>query len=155
MTQFQAQDPDYIAKLNAIFEHQGIMQTFGAKISQAEPGRLEMVLPMSAAITQHNGFAHAGAITTLMDSACGGAAYSLMAAGSGVLTIEFKASFLSPAAGDRFRMVGQVIKPGRSVSFTEAKAFAITGSDEKLIATMTATMMRVDGGLAAPTTAKP
>lgn len=154
MTQFQAQDPDFIAKLHSIFDHQGIMKTFGAEIGPAEPGRVEMRLPMSPAITQHNGFAHAGAITTLMDSACGGAAYSLMPPGSGVLTIEFKASFMSPAAGDSFRMVGQVIKPGRSVSFTEAKAFAVTDAGEKLIATMTASMMRVDGGLAAPTKTK-
>ena len=62
-----------------------------------------------------------------------------------VLTIEFKINLLAPAKGQRFRMVGQVIKPGRTITVVEGQAFAIDGAQEKLIATMGCTLMAVVG----------
>ena len=55
-------------------------------------------------------------------------------------------SELAPAQGRSFRMVGEVLKPGRTISVTEARAYAL-GDDgrEKLIASMNATMMVVTG----------
>ncbi|MEP6792117.1 MAG: PaaI family thioesterase, partial [Ramlibacter sp.] len=62
-----------------------------------------------------------------------------------VLTIEFKINLLAPAKGQRFRMVGEVVKPGRTVTVVEGKAFAIDEGREKLVATMHATLMAVVG----------
>jgi acyl-coenzyme A thioesterase PaaI-like protein len=42
-------------------------------------------------------------------------------------------------------MEGQVIKPGRTITVVEGRAFAIDGGKEKLIATMTATEMTITG----------
>ncbi len=78
-----------------------------------------------------------------MDSACGYAAFTLMPAEARVLTIEFKINLLAPAAGDHFRAVGKVRKPGRSVFVAEAELFARSDATDKLIATMTGTLMAV------------
>src|SRR2546429_7863997 len=43
--------------------------------------------------------------------------------------------FRSPAKGQRFRMEGRVIKPGRTIIVTEGRAYAIDEGREKLIAT--------------------
>jgi acyl-coenzyme A thioesterase PaaI-like protein len=58
-----------------------------------------------------------------------------------VLTVEFKINLLAPAQGERFIFRGRVVKPGRTITVCEAQAFAIDGSAEKLIATMSATLM--------------
>jgi len=52
---------------------------------------------------------------------------------------------LAPAQGERFRMEGLVIKPGRTVTVAEGRAFAIDGGREKLIATMSCTLMALLG----------
>ena len=96
-------------------------------------------------LTQQHGFLHAGMVATALDSACGYAGFTLMAADAAVLTIEFKINLLAPAKGERFRMEGRVLKPGRTITVCEGRAFAIDGSQEKLIATMGCTLMAVTG----------
>ena len=75
-------------------------------------------------------------VATALDSACGYAASTLMPADAGVLTIEYKINLLAPAQGQRFRMEGLVVKPGRTITVAEGRAFAIDDGREKLIATM-------------------
>ena len=80
-----------------------------------------------------------------MDSACGYAALSLMPADAAVLTIEFKVNLLAPGQGERFLARGRVLKPGRTVTVATGEVLALTGSEERLVATMTATIMSVRG----------
>lgn len=82
-------------------------------------------------------------MTTGLDSACGYAAFSLMDKEAAVLTVEFKTNLLAPASGERFLFRGEVLKPGRTLTVCEAKAFAVAGASEKLVATMTGTLMAV------------
>ena len=58
-----------------------------------------------------------------------------------ILTVEFKLNLLAPAQGERFVFTGKVVKPGRTITVCEAQAFAISGGEEKLIATMSGTLM--------------
>ena len=138
-------NPDAVARMRADFDRQGAMASMGITVGDVAPGRVVLEMPFNAAFSQHHGFVHAGVITTAMDSACGFAAFTLMEADAEVLTVEFKCNFMSPAKGDRFRFEGNVIKPGRTLTFTEGRALAITGTDEKQIATISATMMAVRG----------
>jgi acyl-coenzyme A thioesterase PaaI-like protein len=68
-----------------------------------------------------------------------------MSADAGVLTIEYKINLLAPAQGELFRMEGRVVKPGRTISVTEGRAYAIHEGRSKLIATMGATLMTIVG----------
>lgn len=142
---FEPKDPDYAARVRASFARQAAMKTIGATLAAVEPGRVVIELPWAQALTQQHGFLHAGMVATGLDSACGYAGFSLMPANAGVLTIEYKINLLAPAQGQSFRMEGLVIKPGRTVSVTEGRAWAIDGGREKLIATMACTLMAVVG----------
>jgi acyl-coenzyme A thioesterase PaaI-like protein len=64
-----------------------------------------------------------------------------MPAGSDILTVEFKTNLLAPAKGERFAFRASVIKPGRTLTVCEARAFAEADGIESLIATMTGTLM--------------
>ena len=142
---FMPKDPAYAARVRDSFALQGAMATVGAQLVQVEPGQVTIELVWATGLCQQHGFLHAGMVATALDSACGYAGFSLMPAGAGVLTIEFKINLLAPAKGQRFRMVGQVIKPGRTVTVTEGRAYAIDDGREKLIATMGATLMTITG----------
>ncbi|SIT91816.1 uncharacterized domain 1-containing protein [Yoonia rosea] len=138
-------DPQSVARMRADFDRQGAMQTMGITVADVVPGRVVLEMPFNPAFSQHHGFIHAGTITSGMDSACGFAALTLMDAESEVLTVEFKCSFMAPAKGQSFRFEGNVLKSGRTLTFTEGRAIAIDGMQEKMIATITATMMAVRG----------
>ena len=143
---FEPQDPGFAARVRASFDRQAAMATLGASLQAVEPGRVVIELPFSQHLTQQHGFLHAGMVAAALDSACGYAASTLMPAEAGVLTIEFKINLLAPAQGERFRMVGEVLKPGRTVTVTEGKAWAIDAQGrEKLVATLGATLMTVTG----------
>jgi uncharacterized protein (TIGR00369 family) len=118
------------------------MQTLGVTITRLEPGEIEFAMPYQSAFTQQHGFMHAGIITTVLDTACGCAAFSLMPADAAVLTVEFKSNFLAPAKGVRFLFRGRVIKPGRTITVCDGQAFALDEDGrERLISTMSGTLM--------------
>src|SRR5688572_19107278 len=142
---FTPSDPDFAARVRASYERQAAMRTIGASLALVEPGKVVIELPWAQPLTQQHGFLHAGMVATALDSACGYAGFSLMPADAAVLTIEYKINLLAPAEGERFRMEGLVIKPGRTVTVTEGKAYAVDGGREKLIATMACTLMAVFG----------
>lgn len=143
MPNFDPPDRDYESRVRASFAAQALMRTLGATLAQVSAGEVRIELPFSAALTQQNGFVHAGVITSIVDSACGYAAYSLMPVGTGVLTVEFKVNLLSPAKGERFVAIGKVIKPGRTLTVCSGEVSAASGGERKIVALMQATMMQV------------
>ena len=142
---FEPRNPDFEARVRESFARQAAMRTLGATLTVVKPGRVEITLPWAEPLTQQHGFLHAGMVATALDSACGYAGFSLMALEAAVLTIEFKINLLAPAQGQSFRMVGTVVKPGRTVTVCEGQAWAIDGGQEKLVATMGCTLMAVVG----------
>jgi len=139
---FLPKDPNFDKRVRASFARQRVMQTLGVEIARLEPGEIELTMPHALAFTQQHGFMHAGIVTTALDSACGYAAFSLMPADATVLTVEFKTNFIAPAQGDRFVFRANVVKPGRTLTVCDARAFALDQSaGERLIATMTGTLM--------------
>lgn len=137
---------DFEARVRESFARQKAMTTIGAELTAVTPGMVEIEMPFSDIFTQQHGFLHAGVISTALDSACGYAAYSMMPEDAAVLTIEFKVNLLAPGRGERFLFRGSVTKPGRTIIVADGQAYAHDGDGEaKLIATMTGTMMVVEG----------
>jgi uncharacterized protein (TIGR00369 family) len=131
------------ARVRNSFDKQAFMATLGAVLSRVTPGEVTIELPFRADLTQQHGFLHAGVVTSIVDSACGYAALSVMPEGAAVLSVEFKVNLLAPAQGERFLARGRVLKAGRTLVVTAGDVFALKGDEEMLIATMLATMMTV------------
>lgn len=139
----QAQDPDYQARTHSSFNRQAVMKTLDARLHIQKPGKVSIHFPYKADFTQQNGYVHAGIVATVLDSACGYAAYTLMPANADVLTVEFKVNLLRPARGDRFTATASVVKAGRTLTVAEAALHSPEYGDHKPVATMTATIMTV------------
>lgn len=106
------------------FARQGMMATLGAVITDLEPGRCVISLPLGSHLSQQQGAAHAAATFAIGDSAAGYAALTLMADGVEVMTVEMKINLLSPATGVRLLAEGRVIKAGRRISVVGAEVLA-------------------------------
>jgi uncharacterized protein (TIGR00369 family) len=141
MLRFEPKNPDFHALAMATFDRQPAMRTLGIKLLRLEPGAVELSMAYSPDFTQQNGFVHAGIITAGLDNACGIAAFTLMPKGADILTVEFKTNLLAPAKGQRFFFRAHVVKPGRTLTVCEARAYALHEDSESLVASMTGTLM--------------
>lgn len=141
MSEFAPLDPDFEKRVRESFAVQSVMGLVGARMNRIEPGSAELELPFRKDLTQQDGFIHAGIVTTILDSACGYAAYTLMPSGSRVLSVEFKVNLLAPASGERLVARAEVKRAGRTLTVCTADAFAVENGNEKLCATMLATMI--------------
>ena len=144
MNEFDPRDPAFEARVRASFERQKVMAELGATLGDIRAGAVEIRFPFQERFSQQHGFLHAGIVATVLDSACGYAAYSLMPADAGVLSIEFKINLLAPASGDHFVARAKVLRPGRTVTVCQGSVFAIQkGSGETRVASMQASIMAV------------
>ena len=125
---FEPRDPDYERKVRASFGKQSIMQLLADSLTRVEPGLVEIELPFRQDLTQQHDYVHAGVSTTIGDSAGGYAAFSLMAPGTSVLTVEYKVNLLAPADGELFVAQGRVLRAGRRLTICEFDVHAVTGS---------------------------
>src|SRR5688500_13704856 len=136
---FEPRDPDVEARVRASFARQRALHTLGASIVRVEAGEVELELLFRDDLTQQHGFLHAGIVTTLVDSACGYAALSLMDTESAVLSVEYKVNLLAPAVGERMRAIGRVIKTGRTLVVCTGEVIAVSGASESTVTVMQAT----------------
>jgi uncharacterized protein (TIGR00369 family) len=142
---FTPADAAFEQRVRSSFARQRLMNLIGAELTSVSPGEVVIELPFREDLTQQHGYLHAAILTAIVDSACGYAAYTLMPADTAVLTVEYKANFLAPAAGRRFVAHGRVTKPGRTLTVTAGDVVAETEAGQKPVATMLATMMTVSG----------
>lgn len=141
MPKFNPQDPQFEARVRSSFARQTLMQTIGAEMTKVAAGEVEIELAYRDDLAQQHGYLHAGVITAIVDSACGYAAMTLTRAVEDILTIEYKANFVAPATGEKMIARSRVLRAGRKVTVCAGDVFALRDGEERLIATMLATMM--------------
>lgn len=134
-------NPAFAEEIAHSFAKQTVMALIGAELTRVEPGIIEITLPYRADLAQQHNYLHAGIVTTIADSACGYAAYSLMPPNSEVLSVEFKVNLLRPAKGETFSAIAEVIKSGKTLTVVRADVFGVDGDRRDLIATMLGTMI--------------
>src|SRR4026208_1004236 len=138
----QPRNPSFAEEIKQSFAKQTIMGLIGAELTRVEPGIVEIALAYRPDLAQQHGYLHAGIVTTIADSACGYAAYSLMPPGSEVLSVEFKVNLLRPAKGEMFLASAEVVKAGKTLTVVRADVFGVDGEGQReLVATMLGTMI--------------
>jgi len=144
MTAFEPGSADYERRARESFARQAAMRLIGAEMTRVDPGRVEIVLPFSEQVTQQHGFIHAGITSAIADTAGGFAAFTLFPPDASVLTAEYKINLLSPAVGPRLVAVGEVVKPGRTLTTCEVAVYnEAADGRRKLCAKLLQTLARV------------
>jgi len=145
MTGFSPKDPDFVNRVQTSFDAQGIMGHIGARLRSVTPGACEIELPYSDEVSQQHGFFHGGVVGTIADSAGGYAAFSLMDADDGILTVEYKLNLMAPASGDLLIARGEVVRPGRILTVARAEVAIVKDGEETPCAALQQTLMRIVG----------
>ena len=123
---------DPLATIRAINDSAAFNRWLGIEVLSAGEGRAEIALAWRPELGQYAGFLHAALIGGLVDTACGFAAATQVGR---VLASHYAVNCLRPAVGERFVARARVVKPGRTQVFTACELFAVSGGEEKLVAT--------------------
>ena len=145
MPTLAAPDPGFAQRVSESFARLELMNTIGARLVKVAAGAVEIDMPVRDDLTQQHGYVAAAVVTALVDTACGYAAMSLMPAGSGVVTVEYKVNFTAPARGERLLARGHVLKAGRRLTVCAGDVYALASGAEHPVATMLATMVALEG----------
>jgi uncharacterized protein (TIGR00369 family) len=146
-TEFKATNPDYAAAVRESFGRQGLMHTLGARIVTVEPGLCVIEMTYAPGVSQQQGYFHGGAIGAIADNAAGYAAYSLMPAGSEILTVEYKINLVRPALPPTLRAEGRVLRAGKTLTICRADVYHMKegGAGElEACALLQSTLMRLE-----------
>ncbi|MEV6701982.1 PaaI family thioesterase [Streptomyces sp. NPDC051453] len=120
------------------------MAHLGARLTRIAPGVVHIVLASRPEVTQQHGYFHAGATSSIADSAGGYAAFTLFPENTDVLTVEYKINLLAPALGNHLEAVGTVLKAGRTLTVCQLEVFAAPDDGtRKLVANGQQTLIRV------------
>jgi uncharacterized protein (TIGR00369 family) len=121
----------------------GWMETLGARITEAEPGRVVLELVAGPEHRHGGGVVQGGVITQIADAAMGMSLATLQPDGIWNTTIELKINFIRPAVEGRLRAVGRVVDMGDALLFSEADVLDERG---RLVARASSTCMPVPEG---------
>ncbi|MEO8550638.1 MAG: PaaI family thioesterase [Kofleriaceae bacterium] len=128
-------------RVRASFDRQGLMRLLGAELVDIAKGRVTIVLARRPEVAQQHGYIHAGATSSIADSAGGYAALTMFADGDEVLTVEYKLNLIAPAAGT-LEAVGTVVKAGRTLTICKLEVFDIEHG-RTLVAVGQQTLIRI------------
>ena len=133
-------DDGNVRLVREIFERADFVRSLGIDLVSCGDGWCETRVTVAPIHRQQHGFVHAGALMTLADHTCGGAAASTVAEGRDVITVETKVSFLRPASGDSLSCRAEVLRSGKSLVFVEATVMAETGEKRTIVAKASSTL---------------
>lgn len=126
--------------LRDFFSRSPVIADLGVEPTSVVPGRVTSEMELQARHLQHTGQAHAGVMASMADHTMGSAAQTLAPEGQWIVTAELKMSVLRPGKGERLVCEAWVLKAGRTLSFTEAEVYAVTGAERTLVMKASATM---------------
>ena len=121
----------------------GWMETLGARISEAEPGRVVLELVAGPRHRHGGGVVQGGVITQIADAAMGMSLATLQEGGQWNTTIELKINFIRPVVSGRLRAVGRVVEIKQTLMFSEAD---VLDDQDRLVARASSTCLPVPEG---------
>jgi uncharacterized protein (TIGR00369 family) len=123
-----------------IFQDAQFIRSLGIELSSCGNGWCEARLKVGPTLRQQHGFVHAGALMTLADHTCGGAAASTMAEDRDVITVETKVSFLRPASAAELVCRAEVLRAGKNLVFVEAEVMVEGEKGRQMVAKASSTL---------------
>jgi uncharacterized protein (TIGR00369 family) len=123
-----------------IFQDAQFIRSLGIELTSCGKGWCETRMNGSPFLRQQHGFIHGGALMTLADHTCGGAAASTVPEDREVITVENKVSFLRPASCPDLICRAEVLRAGRHLVFVEAEVMVEGGEGRVMVAKASSTL---------------
>ena len=134
-------NPDHVEAVRQMTNTCPFFTLLSMDIVSLDQGRAFLKLEVQEKHLQPYGMVHGGIYSSMIDAACFWAAYTEIQDPLGLITVEMKLNYLSPASEGTFLAEGRVIKTGKRLCLSEA---FVRDKEHRLLAHGTATMMVLD-----------
>ena len=135
-------NPAYMQALQELVRDAPFPRLMGMRLEAIEIDSAKIVLNIDERHFQPFGIVHGGVLATLIDTATFWAAFLRLPPDVGLVNIDLKLNYLQPARPGRLTATGRCIRPGRTLSYTEAHVHDARG---ELLAHGTSTLMALPG----------
>lgn len=126
----------------AVLAAQPFSRLLGAELTEFEPGKAELRIPITPELLQQHGYVHGGVLAYAADNALTFAGGSRL--GTAVLTAEFKLNYLRPAQGETLIARASVLGGGARQAVCRCEIYMLASGEEILCAAGQGTIIRVD-----------
>ena len=110
----------YIQALQDLIRDAPFPRLMGMRLEAIDMDSATIVLDIDERHFQPFGIVHGGVLATLIDTATFWAAFLRLPPDAGLVNIDLKLNYLQPANAGRLTATGRCIRPGRTLSYTEA-----------------------------------
>ncbi len=110
----------YIQALQDLVRDAPFPRLMGMRLEAIDVDSATIVLDIDERHFQPFGIVHGGVLATLIDTATFWAAFLRLPPDAGLVNIDLKLNYLQPANAGRLTATGRCIRPGRTISYTEA-----------------------------------
>jgi uncharacterized protein (TIGR00369 family) len=138
-------NPDYARALREYVEPMPVFGTFGLTFVSIAPGAVVLEMPFRDELSFAPGYLQAGPIAALLDFAASFSCFTMVPAGWVCRALDLDVKYVGSTQGERFRAAGKVSSVGRSISFADARVYAVRGESESLAATGAVTIRNFQG----------
>ena len=135
-------NPAYIKVLKKTIETSPYPNHMAMVLEDIAIDRAEVVITLAAYHLQPFGIVHGGVVATAIDTATFWSAFLRLPEDDGLVNVDLKLNYLQPIIEGRLIARGTCLRPGRAISYAEAKVF---DENENLIAHGTSTLMVLKG----------
>lgn len=135
-------NPEFIAQLNDVVKDAPYPSHMRMALTEIDYDRCTVVMDLGRCHLQPYGIVHGGVIATLIDTATFWAAFLRLPQEDGLVNVDLKLNYLKSVVDGRLTAEGSCIRPGRTISYAEARV--VDGKGE-LVAHGTSTLMALAG----------
>jgi uncharacterized protein (TIGR00369 family) len=135
-------NPAYLDRLYAAVNESPFPHHLGFRLVSVWGAGARVELAIQRHHLQPFGIVHGGVISTLIDTATFWAAFGTIPADAGLVNVDLKLNYLEPAVSGTLVAEGTLVRPGRTVSYAEARVRTEAGA---LVAHGTSSLMTLPG----------
>ena len=135
-------NPEFVQELMHLVNTSPFPAHMAMRLISIEPDRAVLELEADRRHLQAYGIVHGGVLATLIDTATFWAVFLKIQEDAGLVNIDLKLNYLEPVVAGRLRAEGLAIRPGRSISYAEARVWDGAG---RIVAHGTSTLMTLPG----------
>jgi len=137
-------NPAYVAAVQELVASAPFPELMGMRLASMEIDRCTVELEIERRHLQPFGIVHGGVIATLIDTATFWAGFLRLPDDAGLVNVDLKLNYLEavPEGGGRLRAEGTCLRPGRQVSYAEARVLDDSG---RLVGHGASTLMALPG----------
>ncbi|MHA6203553.1 PaaI family thioesterase [Dyella soli] len=135
-------NPAYIRAVQESVRESPYLHLIGMVIDALEIDSCVIGLDLAERHLQPFGIVHGGVLATLIDTATFWAAFLRLPQDAGLVNVDLKLNYLKAATRGHLRAEGRCLRPGRQISYAEARILDEAG---ELVAHGTSTLMALPG----------